>query len=85
MWEGMNLRVHSLSIYCQNAIQKNFWIFLQNRVGIAEKWVKMLQIIHLSEKYNELRRIKYYFTTINICFRSGKTIRYARQKTCFFA
>jgi polyhydroxyalkanoate synthesis regulator phasin len=22
MWEGMNLRVHSLSIYCQNAIQK---------------------------------------------------------------
>ena len=54
MWEGMNLRVHSLSIYCQNAIQKNFWIFLQNRIGREEKWVKMLQIIHLSEKYNEL-------------------------------
>ena len=56
----MNLRVHSLSIYCQNAIQKNYWIFLQKK--------------ELEESKNGLKRSKLYIFLKNIMSYDGKCI-----------
>ena len=57
---------------------------MYSRIGNAEEWVKMDDIIRFSEQYNEFWWLKYYFMSVNILYNERKTMLYERQNYAFF-